>query len=139
MIHTLIMSLHYSITFQRSYAGSSQSYVNQLILSRLQMVLLLFTDSHLADCEEALHSPPPVSYDLPLPPFPPSMEKRRDKPLPPPRMTSKAQPVNKTRYESWLNHQQIYIKYESYDLAVLTSKSYCYILFRQYYKERHPL
>lgn len=65
-------------------------------MCRLRVVLSLFTDSNLADCEEALHSPPSVAYDLP-PPQLPSMEKRRDKPLPPPRMTSRVQTTNTTR------------------------------------------
>ncbi|KAF6019721.1 hypothetical protein EB796_021949 [Bugula neritina] len=49
------------------------------------------TYSNLADCEEALHSSPTISYDIPPSQLYGRMETRRDKPLPPPRMTSKPQ------------------------------------------------
>ena len=58
----------------------------------------LFADSNLADCEEALNSPNAVAYDLPPPEMYNSMERRRDKPLPPPRMTSRTQAPNSQRY-----------------------------------------
>lgn len=64
----------------------------------LQILFVSLTDSNLADCEEALHSSPTISYDIPPSQLYGRMETRRDKPLPPPRMTSKPQSKS-PRYE----------------------------------------